>query len=82
MYRVRGSGYNWFESYLTNRRQFVFLNSESSDIRNLSGGVPQGSVLGPLLFLLYINDLPNLSKILDFYLFTDDTNIYILLSRS
>ena len=75
-YGIRDVSYNWFESYLTNRRQYVFLNGESSQVKNVSCGVPQGSVLGPLLFLIYINDLPNISKILDFYLFADDTNIY------
>ena len=67
---------NWFKSYLTNRKQYVNINGESSKIKEISSRVPQHSVLGPLLFLLYINDLPNISEVLDFYLFADDTNIY------
>ena len=54
-------------------KQYVFHNGESSKLQFINCGVPQGSVLGPLLFLLYINDLSN---ILQFYLFADDTNIY------
>ena len=75
-YGIRGSILNWIKSYLTNRKQYADINGESSKIKEISCGVPQGSVLGPLLFLLYINDLPNISKVLDFYLFADDTNIY------
>ena len=75
-YGIRGISLNWFRSYLSNRKQYVFLNGESSDLQDITCGVPQGSVLGPLLFLLYINDLPNVSSILQFYLFADDTNIY------
>ena len=75
-YGIRGVAINWFKSYLTNRKQFTFINGFSSSVNFISCGVPQGSVLGPLLFLLYINDLPNISKKLDFFLFADDTNIY------
>ena len=69
---------DWFQSYLSDRKQYVDINGKSSDLLDITCGVPQRSVLGPLLFLIYIyiNDLPNISKILNFYLFADDTNIY------
>ena len=75
-YGVRGVVLEWFKSYLSNRKQFVYINGHSSELLNISCGVPQGSVLGPLLFLIYINDLPNISKLFYFYLFADDTHIY------
>ena len=65
----------WFESYLSNRKQYVFHNGESSKLQNITCGVPQGSVLETLLFLIYINELSNINNLL-LFLFADDTNIY------
>ena len=65
-----------FESYLSNRTQVVEVNSVLSDQGTIKHGVPQGSILGPLLFLLYINDISKSSKILKFFLFADDTTAY------
>ena len=73
---MRGVLLEWFRSYLTDRKQYVHYNGESSDLKSIYCGVRQGSVLGPLHFLIYINDLPNISAHLKFFLFADDTNIY------
>ena len=75
-YGIRGTSLGWFKSYLSDRKQYVSINGSNSDCLNITCGVPQGSVLGPLLFLIYVNDLPHSAAKLAFYLFADDTNIY------
>ena len=64
-------------SYFSNRLQFVEYNGHVSSRTNISCGVPQGSILGPLFFLLYINDINNASKILQLIFFADDTNVFL-----
>ena len=71
-YGVRGIPLRLIESYLSNRWQYVKINSNSSDLERIDIGIPQGSILGPLLFLIYINDLPNASNFF-VKLFADDT---------
>jgi hypothetical protein len=75
-YGIRGLALDWVKSYFSNRLQFVQFNNYCSNANNIRCGVPQGSILGPLFFLIYINDIIHVSKILDFVLFADDTNIF------
>ena len=76
-YGIRGKIFHWIKNYLTNRKQFVEYNNHKSTMQNISCGVPQGSILGPLLFLLYINDLPQVSSQLSTIMFADDTNMFM-----
>jgi hypothetical protein len=74
-YGIRGVGNSWVESYLSNRSQFCKFGGSKSNTSIISCGVPQGSILGPLLFLLYINDLGTIFQNLDTILFADDSNL-------
>ena len=76
-YGIRGSALDWFGSYLTNRQQFVTYKYVSSDNKTIKCGVTQGSILGPLLFLIYINDLANICQYTMPILFADDSNLFI-----
>ena len=75
-YGIRGKASHWFRSYFSNRQQFVQYNGACSQKKFMECGVPQGSILGPLLFLLYVNDICNVSSVFHFVLFSDDTNLF------
>ena len=77
-YGIKGIAKNWFESYLTNCKQVVKVGNALSEQKLITCGVPQRRILGPILFLLYINDIKNSSKILNFFLFADDTSTLLI----
>ena len=75
-YGIRGLALDWIKDYLSNRLQYVEYNGTRSLSNEIKCGVPQGSVLGPLLFLIYINDICNTTSVGEFILFSDDTNLF------
>ena len=77
-YGICGVSNDWFKSYLSNRNQYVSINGFDSGLTTINCGVPQGSALGPLLFLLYLNDLNQAMKFCKVHHFADDTNLLCL----
>ena len=75
-YGFRGISHEWFRNYLTNRKQYVSYNTGKSQYENIQCGVPQGSILGPLLFIVYMNDIFCTSNLLKTILFADDTTCF------
>ena len=81
-YGIRGTANKWFESYLNKRKQCVSIAGQQSEYRYINHGVPQGSVLGPLLFLVYINDLHLSIRHSTVRHFADDTNLLYATDKS
>ena len=78
-YGIKGTSLNLIQSYLSNRKQFVNYNNIMSDLLTIKMGVPQGSILGPLLFLVYMNIMYS-SKYFDFIIYADDTTLSSVLT--
>ena len=76
LYRIKGCNLGWIESYLSNRKEFITYGDKQTNLETITCGVPQGSILGPLLFLIFVNDLHKVTKYLDPIMFADDTNLF------
>ena len=74
-YGIKGTALKWFTSYLSHRTQYVQYKDKTSSKSQITTGVPQGSILGPLLFIIYVNDLKNISKSFKFIIYADDTTL-------
>ena len=75
-YGMIGLGLKWLKRYLCNREQFIKVDDYQTDYASITCGVPQGSILGPLLFLIYVNDLNKLTNLLNIIMFADDTSLF------
>ena len=75
-YGIQSENLKWFRSYLSNRKQFIMYDDFKAEMKIVKYGVPQGSVLEPLPFLIFVNNLSNSTKVLDPVLFADDTNLF------
>ena len=77
LYGIIDKNLAWFESYLSNRKQYIQIGENSkTDLKYVTCDIPKGSILGPLLFLIYVSNLPNASHFLDPIMFADDTNLF------
>ena len=75
---ITGVAYKLLQSYLLNHQQYVAFKNCRSDLKCINNSVPQGSILGSMLFLIYINDFPNAGKLFNFIMYADDTNLFCL----
>ena len=75
-YGIDGLAHKLIKSYLKNRKQYVEFNNKCSEMKNIKNGVPQVNILEPLLFLIYINNIPNVSNVFNFIVYADDTTLY------
>ena len=76
---MKGKNLSWLKSYFENRQQYLNYDNDVTDLAQIKCDVAQGSILGPLLFLIYVNDLCNTSNTLNPILFADDTNLFFLI---